>query len=334
MSDTTMFDYINTHWENAILPTLQQYIAIPNKSPHFDPNWAANGFMHQAVILLTDWCKQQDLNLHLEVVTLPDRTPLIFIEVPGSNDETILMYGHMDKQPEMKGWDEDLHPWKPVLKGDKLYGRGGADDGYAIFASLTAILALQKQGIAHARCVIIIEACEESGSYDLPFYIDALESRIGQPDLVICLDSGCGNYEQLWMTTSLRGLVGGELKIDVLHQGIHSGQGSGIVPSCFLVLRQLLNRIEDEMSGQIIFEPLITPIPEQRIVQAEKAAEVLKDQVYATLPLVTGMQPVSEDVPALILNRTWRPALSITGAEGLPAIENAGNVSLLSLIHI
>lgn len=332
MNTQENMNFVNTVWENSIVPTLQEYITIPNKSPMFDPNWQQNGYMDQAVKLLVDWCQQNAIeDMKLEVVRLENRTPVIFMEIPGSSDETILMYGHLDKQPEMRGWDSDLGPWKPVLKGDKLYGRGGADDGYATFASLTAIKSLRTQNIPHARCVILIEACEESGSYDLPFYIDALEKRIGNPDLVICLDSGCGNYDQLWMTTSLRGLVGGVLHIDVTKQGVHSGTGSGVVPSCFMVLRQLLDRIENKETGKIILQDLIVDIPKQRIQQAEFMAQVLGNKVVTSYPFHDGVKAVSDNMSELLLNRTWRPALSVTGAEGLPALENAGNVTLPSL---
>ncbi len=329
MNTNLLQKFIDHTWNKSIIPTLMEYIHIPNKSPHFDKNWQANGHMETAVTLLSDWCKKQNIeNMKLEVVRLEGRTPVIFIEIPGSCDETILLYGHLDKQPEMSGWDSDLAPWRAVLKDDKLYGRGGADDGYAIFASLTAINALKQQSIPHARCLILIEACEESGSYDLPFYIDALEDRIGNPNLVICLDSGCGNYDQLWMTTSLRGLISGRLYIRVLKEGIHSGVGSGIVPSCFLVLRQLLNRIEDEETGKILLPELQIDIPQERLTQATLAADVLKEKLYENLPMVENVKPISTNVADLILNRTWRAALSVTGANGLPALTDAGNVTL------
>lgn len=320
--------YIKELWDTSILPTLKDYIRIPNKSVLFDPNWKTNGHMDKAVQLLANWCKQQAIpNMKLEVIELENRTPVIFIEIPGSSDDTVLLYGHLDKQPEMSGWDSDLDPWKPVLKGEKLYGRGGADDGYSTFASLAAIKSLEAQNVPHARCVILIEACEESGSKDLPFYIDALKDRIGTPSLVICLDSGCGNYEQLWMTNSLRGVVAGVLSIDILKQGVHSGTGSGVAPSCFMVLRQLLDRIEDKNTGKILLDELFVKIPEQRIDQVKLSAEMLRDEVYS-LTFCEGVKPVSNDLVELILNRTWRPALSITGADGLPSNENAGNVTL------
>lgn len=321
--------FVSELWDNSIVPTLQDYIRIPNKSPMFDPKWKENGYMDQAVELLSNWCKQHAIpDMKLSVEQLPGRTPLIFIEVPGNSDETILLYGHLDKQPEMTGWDEDLGPWKPVLKGDKLYGRGGADDGYAIFASLTALHSLRQQKIPHARCVILIEACEESGSADLPFYVDALKEKIGHPNLIICLDSGCGNYEQLWMTTSLRGMVGGVLNIEVLKEGIHSGVGSGVVPSCFMVLRQLMSRIEDQTNGKILLEDLFVEIPQKRMAQIEKVADVLGDEIFESYPFLKNVKPVSDKLSELILNKTWRPTLSVTGSNGMPTIENAGNVTL------
>src|SRR5579885_1161271 len=319
-------------WRGDILRELTEYIRIPNKSPAFDAQWRERGYMDVAVARFARWAKGMNLRgMIIEVVRLPGRTPLLFMEIPGDDQRTVLLYGHLDKQPEMTGWREGSGPWQPVLEGDRLYGRGGADDGYAMFAALTAIKALQEQTIAHARCVVIIEACEESGSFDLPHYIDALSARIGSPELVICLDSGCGNYEQLWVTTSLRGLVGGTLSIDVLKQGVHSGSGSGIVPSCFRILRQLITRIENEMTGDIILQDLHVDIPAQRIHQAEHAATVLGKSVFEDLPFLPSVQPESTSVSELILRRTWKPALSVIGIDGMPAIENAGNVTLPSL---
>jgi acetylornithine deacetylase/succinyl-diaminopimelate desuccinylase-like protein len=327
MDITRTSTYSNSAWDDSAVPALIDYIRIPNQSPDFDPAWQENGYMESAVAQFTGWCKSRKIpGMQVEVLRLPGRTPLIYIEIPGRLDETVLLYGHLDKQPEMTGWREGLGAWQPVLEGDKLFGRGGADDGYAMFASLIAIEALQDQQIPHGRCVIIIEACEESGSYDLPAYMDLLSDRAGRPALVICLDSGCGNYEQLWNTTSLRGLVGGELRIEVLTEGVHSGDASGVVPSSFRILRTLLNRIDNYRSGAILEREFNVAIPAQRIQQARLAAEVLGEQVYRRFPFVDGMQPVTNDVPELILNRTWRAALSVTGIDGLPGIDQAGNV--------
>ena len=330
--DTSQVDrYVSAKWDDEIVPQLVEYIRIPAKSPMFDADWEKNGYMEQAVTLMVDWARAQPVpGMEIEVVRLEGRTPLIFIEIPaahgGSNDDCVLLYGHLDKQPEMTGWDDDLGPWKPVLRDGKLYGRGGADDGYAIYGSLAAILALHEQKLPHSRCVVLIEACEESGSYDLPAYVDHLADRIGKPSLVVCLDSGCGNYDQLWCTTSLRGLAGGNLTVEVLSEGVHSGDASGTVPSSFRLLRQLLSRIEDEDSGRILIDALHAAIPEERADQARQAAGVLDTAVYDKFPLLDGMRPVQDDPTELILNRTWRPALSVTGVGGVPDLDSAGNV--------
>jgi acetylornithine deacetylase/succinyl-diaminopimelate desuccinylase-like protein len=331
MNQEKLTRYVDAHWDGEIVPCLVDYIRIPNKSPAFDPDWSAHGFMDQAVALFESWARRKIADLagtELEVVRLPGRTPLILIDIPGAGEDCVLLYGHLDKQPEMVGWSEGLGPWTPVLKEDKLYGRGGADDGYAMFGALTAILALHEQRIPHARCVVLIEACEESSSYDLPYYVDHLADRLGRPSLVICLDSGCGNYDQLWLTTSLRGVCSGTLSVRVLGEGVHSGDASGVVPSSFRILRQLVSRLEDEATGEIRLSELHVQIPPERIAQARAAAAALSDQVYAKFPFVAGMKPVSDDLVELVLNRTWRPQLAVIGVEGLPAPANAGNVLL------
>ncbi|MBM9915287.1 MULTISPECIES: M20 family metallopeptidase [Stenotrophomonas] len=331
MDSAKLGQFVNDKWDSEIVPQLVDYIRIPNKSPMFDANWVQNGYMEQAVTLMETWAKAQELpGLKVEVVRLEGRTPLILLEIPATGtetgDDTILLYGHLDKQPEMTGWDDDLGPWTPVLRGDKLYGRGGADDGYAIFGSLAAVLALQAQGLPHARCVVLIEACEESGSYDLPAYVDHLADRIGKPSLVVCLDSGCANYDQLWCTTSLRGLTGGNFSVKVLNEGVHSGDASGVVPSSFRLLRQLLSRIEDQDTGRILIEGMNVEIPAERLEQAKRAADVVDTAIFEKFPLVDGLKPMNDDLTELVLNRTWRPALSVTGIGGMPPLESAGNV--------
>lgn len=327
MNPESTRQFVNDVWDKSIIPTLTEYIRIPNKSPLYDRNWQTVGHMDQAIRLIEGWCRAQEIpEAKIETVRLDGRTPLLFIEIPGQVDDTVLLYGHYDKQPEMVGWAEDLGPWKPVLKDNRLYGRGGADDGYSTFASLTAIRALQKQGVPHARCVVLIEGCEESGSYDLPFYIEHLQKRIGTPSLIVCLDSGCGNYDQLWMTTSLRGNVVGNLRIDILKEGVHSGSASGVVPSSFRILRQLLSRVEDETTGEVLVKEMHTEIPKDRMEQAKQAADTLADVVYNEFPFVEGAHPVPGDNTELFLNKTWRPTLSITGVDGIPALADGGNV--------
>jgi acetylornithine deacetylase/succinyl-diaminopimelate desuccinylase-like protein len=321
-------------WDREITPALVEYIRIPAKSPAFDPDWAAHGFIDQAVEHMAGWARGKIKDLPgatLEIVRLEGRTPVIFIEAPGDasseiGDDTVLLYGHLDKQPEMTGWSDGLGPWEPVIRDDKLYGRGGADDGYAIYASVTALLALQAQGVKRARCVVLIEACEESGSFDLPFYVDHLSARIGSPSLVICLDSGCGNYDQLWLTTSLRGMTGGRLTVEVLEEGVHSGDASGVVPDSFRLARALLSRVEDAATGQVLPPVCNVDIPADRIRQAKVAAQALGEGAWRKFPFAGDTQPVTRDIAELLLNRSWRPTLTVIGAEGLPPPANAGNV--------
>ena len=316
--------FVDAQWAESILPALVDYIRIPNKSPAFEADWAALGHMDRAVSLIEGWMRAHaPSDASLEVIRLPGRTPLIYMDVPGQVDDTVLLYGHLDKQPEMVGWAPGKGPWEPVLEGDRLYGRGGADDGYAAFASLAAINALRDQGVPHARCVLLIEGCEESGSDDLPHYIDHLGDRIGTPSLVICLDSGAGNYEQLWSTTSLRGLVGGTLRVEILREGVHSGKASGAVPSSFRIARSLLDRLEDPATGEARLDALKTQIPPARVEQIRTTAQLLGDEAF---PYVEGARPVYTDPAANMTARTWHATVSVTGVDGLPPLETAGNV--------
>ncbi|RMG46503.1 MAG: M20/M25/M40 family metallo-hydrolase [Acidobacteria bacterium] len=314
-------------WRESVLPALSEFVSIPAQSPAFDPEWKANGHIDRAVEHVAAWIRSQGLEgLELEVLRMEGRTPLLFFAVNGGLDETVLFYGHLDKQPPVTGWEPGLGPWTPVVRDGKLYGRGAADDGYAVFLAIAAIRAVQEQGVRHARCVGVIECCEESGSQDLPPYLDRLRDRIGTPSLIVCPDSGCGNYDQLWVTSSLRGMAGGDLTVRVLREGVHSGEASGIVPSSFRILRALLSRLEDEATGRILPEDFQVEIPAERLEQTRRTAEVLGKAVYEDLPWEEGVQPVTEDVTELLLNRTWRPQLAVVGAAGLPPLEEAGNV--------
>ncbi|MDH3440412.1 MAG: M20 family metallopeptidase [Gammaproteobacteria bacterium] len=329
MDSSKTESFVNAMWDDSIIPELCEYIKVPNKSPMFDPDWEKHGHMDKAVQMFERWCKEQPIKgMTTEVIKLEGRTPILFLEIPGDSDDVVLLYGHYDKQPEFEGWDDDLDPWKPVIKDGKLYGRGGADDGYAVFGSLTAIRALQEQGIPHARCIVLIEGCEESGSFDLPYYMDHLGDRLGTPSLVVCLDAECGNYDQLWCTTSLRGNLTGSLEVEVLTEGVHSGSATGIVPSCFRILRQLLSRVEDETNGKLLVDELYVEIPEQRQEQAKLAAEVLSGSVYQKFPWVDPEAEPTESIYELLLNNNWRPGMTVTGADGMPALVNAGNTML------
>ena len=327
--------YADTAWDERILPALTDYIAVPAKSPMFDAEWEAHGHIERVVRDAAAWVDGRKVaGLKLEVLRLPGRTPVIFFEIPatraGSTD-TVLMYGHLDKQPEFSGWRKDLGPWTPKYEDGLLYGRGGADDGYAVYAAISAIEALDAQGIARPRCVGLIESCEESGSFDLPAYIDALKPRLGTVGLVVCLDSGAGNYDQLWLTTSLRGMVSGVLKVEILSEGVHSGDASGLVPSSFRILRQVLDRLEDSRSGELLPQAFHCELPASRLAQVQATAAILKDEVWKRFPWACGADggltlPTTTDPVQALLNRTWKPTLSVTGVEGFPDLGNAGNV--------
>lgn len=322
-------------WDEQIVPALTDYIAIPAKSPMFDADWAQHGHIERVVRNAASWVEGRRIaGLKLEVIRLEGRTPVIFFEVPatkaGSTD-TICLYGHLDKQPEFNGWRNDLGPWTPKYENGLLYGRGGADDGYAIYASITAIEALDRQGIPRPRCVGLIETCEESGSFDLPAYIDVLKPRLGNVALVVCLDSGAGNYDQLWLTTSLRGNVTGTLKVEILTEGVHSGDSSGLVPSSFRILRQVLDRLEDSKTGELLPRSFHCEIPADRLEQARATAAILGDEVWKRFPWACGADggptlPTTTDPTQALINRTWKPTLSVTGADGFPELRNAGNV--------
>lgn len=331
LDPTALREHVRAAWSASILPALSDFIRIPAKSPAFDADWEANGFLGQAVELAAAWARTQKVaGLTVEVLKLDGLTPTLFIEVPAFGEdasaETVLMYGHLDKQPEVTGWDDDKGPWKPVVKDGKLYGRGAADDGYAVFGSLGSLEALQAQGASHPRCVILIETSEESGSPDLEAYVDHLSGRIGTPKLVVCLDSGAGDYERMWLCTSLRGNVTGDLNVSTVTEGIHSGDASGIVPSSFRVARQLLDRVEDAATGKITLDALKADVPNDRLAQARAASEVLGDAVHSKYPFQPGTKPMGEDGVERILARTWEATLSVTGAGGLPSLADSGNV--------
>jgi len=327
--------FAQRRWDEAILPALTDYIAIPAKSPMFDADWAAHGHIERVVRDAAAWVEARKVpGLTLEVVRLDGRTPVIFFEIEstkaGSTD-TVVMYGHLDKQPEFTGWRNDLGPWTPKYENDKLYGRGGADDGYAVYAAITAVESLKAQGLPHPRIVGLIETCEESGSHDLPPYLDALRQRLGNVSLVVCLDSGAGNYDQLWLTTSLRGMVSGVLKVEILTEGVHSGDSSGVVPSSFRILRHLLDRLEDSATGRLLPESFHCQLPTDRADQVRAAAAILGEQAWKTFPWACGADggstlPTTTDPVEALLNRTWRPTLSVTGVDGFPEMSSAGNV--------
>lgn len=340
LNTTQVLSSVTKAWDEDLVGQLSDYIEIPAKSPAFDPTWQEAGYLETVLQRAATWVEAQKVpGLKLEVLRLPGRTPVMFFEVAAtrsthSASQTILMYGHLDKQPEFDGWRAGLGPWTPKYLDGKLYGRGGADDGYAAYAAITAIQALKEQKVEHPRIVGLIETCEESGSPDLLPYIDVLKPKMGDVGLVICLDSGAGNYDQLWLTTSLRGMAAGVLKVEILTEGIHSGDASGLVPSSFRIMRQVLDRLEDSETGRLLPQNFHCEMPVERKQQAQATAAILGDQIYKRFPWAHHdcggstlfAIPTTLDPVEALVRRTWMPTLSVTGAEGFPALKDAGNV--------
>ena len=320
-------NYLDRLWDELAIPTLEDYIRIPAKSPSFDRDWEANGYLVSAAELLRSQVDRHGIvGATHRLATADGQPPVIVVDVPAFGDArgNVLMYGHYDKQPEFEGWHEGCGPWTPVRKGELLYGRGGGDDGYAIFSALSSIGVLQDQQIPHPRCLILIEGTEESGSYNLPMYMDMLADEIGEPDLLVCLDAEAGNYDQLWRTTSLRGIIVGQLTVRVLEEGVHSGIAGGIVPSSFRIARNVLDRLENSTSGQMA-DCLRVQIPPTVRHQAAKTAACLGQGVIERYPWAGETRPASSDPVQLLLSNSWEPSLATTGFEGAPSMDSAGN---------
>lgn len=319
---------ISDEFDKEVIPALCEFIKIDNLSPFFDTEWYTNGKLDKAAEFCLAWVLRQGVKgLKGEIIKHEDKTPLIYIEIDShGSDKNCILYGHFDKQPHFTGWAEGLGPTTPVIKDGLLYGRGGADDGYAVFSSIAAIKNIQLQGGKHGRIVIVIEGSEESGSPHLMHYINHLKDRIGSPDLMVCLDSGAQDYDRLWVTSSLRGMYMADLKVEVLHEGVHSGAGTGLAPDSFMIIRNLLDRLEDSKTGKIV-DALHVEIPKNRIEDAKKVADLKKDKILTEhVKLLPGVKGITDDFTELLLNNTWRPTLAITGAGGLPDYKVAGNV--------
>ena len=322
---------IDLSFENNVMPSLAHYTSIACLSPEFDPDWVQTGALHEAAEHLLAWCEQRDLgDANIEIVELEGLTPVLFAEIaatdPQRSDSTTLIYGHFDKQPPLGDWREGLEAFRAVREGDRLYGRGSADDGYATFSAMCALEVLRENALGHGRVLVLIEASEESGSPDLEPYITHLARRIGEQQLIVCLDASCATYDRLWVTTSLRGLLNGELRVDVLKEGVHSGLGGGIVPSSFRICRQLLSRLEDERTGEITVSALNTTLPAHRVNEIAEVAAEFGDEVAGIFPGVQGLELQGHDTAERIIRGTWESALEVTGAEGMPALRDAGNV--------
>ena len=316
-------------FERDALPTLMEFATIPSLSPDFDAEWAEHGYLESAAQLLADWASERTLaGVDVTIHRLEGRTPTLVVTVDSTAGAggTVVLYGHLDKQPPLGDWSSGLDPFVPVRRDDRLYARGVSDDGYAIFSALGAIEVMEKNAIPHARCVVLIEASEESGSPDLEAYLDYLAGHLGDVELLICLDSGALTYDRLWVTTSLRGLVNVVLTVRVLEQSQHSGSASGVVPSSFRILRQLLDRVEDANSGNVLVESMHVAIPDAELKSAQDLADEFGDVLAKELPTVGGLELMGQSAAERLIRRTWYPTLSIIGMSGIPSPDIAGNV--------
>ena len=323
-------EIVHKDFESSIIPALSDYIKIDNLSPEYDPEWKTNGKLEKAAQHIIDWASKQNIKgLKAQILKEENRSPMVYIQIPATSDDikkTILLYAHFDKQPHMTGWREGLGPLKPVIQDGYLYGRGASDDGYASFTIVESIKAIQEQGGKHGKIFITIEGGEESGSPDLMYYLNKIAEDMGKPDFMICMDSGCIDYNTLWITTSLRGIAKVELTVEVLKESVHSGTGSGIAPDSFTIMRQLLDRLEDSKTSKVV-DDLQVQIPDYRIEDAKKLAEYQKEKIVEEhVKLLDGVKPLNDDYTEVILNNTWRAMLTVVGMTGFPPAEGAGNV--------
>lgn len=321
----TLKEYIHHAWAGETLDAMKAFIRIPSKSSAFDAEWEKHGFLLEAVKDAAQWGKKRFPTGTFEILSKPGVTPALFIDLPATNGHAgrpVFFYGHFDKQPETIGWSEGLGPWLPVVKNDRLYGRGSADDGYSFYTALTAIQALEAAGTAHPRIVGFFETDEESGSKDLGAYLHEIAPRCGNPCVLAILDLGICDHHRLWLTSSLRGVVGFKLKVEVLTHPVHSGIASGIVPSSFAVMRELLDRLEDPRTGRVLLPEFQVSLPEEHKKAIERCAAILGKDVIK-FPFAGNTEPRSSDPVQAILRNTWEPTLSILGADGLPSTSEA-----------
>ncbi len=315
-------------WEQSILPSLSEFIEIHALSPDFEPDWEKLGELQATIDLFCKWLDEQGIEgMSYEVHSINKHTPVLLVTVEGTGPGEVLFYSHLDKQPSRPElWSEGLHPLKAVRRDPFLFGRGSVDDGYGGYVCATSIRLLQEAGIPHPKATFLIETCEESGSFDLPPYLDNLSAKLGSPDLVVVLDSGGPSYDHIWITEALRGLVSGTLSVTVSHEGVHSGSSGGAIPSSFRIQRILLDRIEDSKTGNLLIPEMYVEISDKIKQEAKALGNILGENMWNSLPVVDTLVVDSKDADQLLLDINWRPALTVIGADGIPSIQTAGNV--------
>lgn len=313
-------EFIHKAWSGETLDALKDFIRLPSKSAAFDADWEAHGLLLKAVQQAANWGSQRFPLGTFDVLSRPGITPALFIDLPATGGHTgrpVFFYGHFDKQPETEGWSDGLSPWTPVIREGRLYGRGASDDGYSFYATLTAVQALEASQTPHPRIVGFFETDEESGSRDLDAYLSEIAPRCGNPCLLGILDLGVCDYDRLWLTRSLRGVVGFKLTVEVLEHPVHSGIASGIVPSSFAIIRELLDRLENPATGRVKLPEFHTSLSEENAKSIQHCAQILGKQITC-FPYAGNTQPRTDDPAEAIRRNTWEPSLSILGADGLP----------------
>ena len=324
----SMMERSDEIWEQSILPSLSDFIEIKALSPLFEPKWAELGELDATIDMFCEWLDDQGIEgMSYETQRIEDLSPVLLVTIDGTGPGEVIFYSHLDKQPSKPElWSEGLHPLRAVRRDPWLYGRGSVDDGYGGYLCATSVRLLQEQGLPHPKCTMIIETCEESGSFDLPPYLEALTEQLGDPDIVVVMDSGGPDYEHTWMTEALRGLVSGTLSVKVSHEGIHSGNSGGSIPSSFRIQRILLDRVEESTTGKVLVPEMHVDISKEVRDKAAALAEVVGSSIWEQFPTVESLRQASESTEDMIVAMNWEPTLSIIGADGIPPVQVAGNV--------
>ena len=325
--------YVDKQFTLNILPNLMNFIRIPNLSPLFDPNWKTNGYLFKAANLIVSYAKSLNIkNAEINLLQDSGHTPMVFIEIPASrknDNRTVIFYGHYDKQPYGTGWDKDKSPTNPVIVDGRLYGRGSADDGYASFSILTAIKTCQEFNCLMPRICCLFEGAEESTDADLKYYFDKLIPILGDNVVAfIPLDSGCPDYDRLWMANSLRGIVDIDVNIQTLDQESHYGpEASGIIAENLFLMRKIYDGLVDSTNGEFKLEEFKIAedkIPAIVMEQMQKEIEIVGDNFIKNIPLYEGVSPLKTDVKELMINNRWKPSCFILGIDNCPKTEDRG----------
>ena len=327
-------DYCTQAWSEGgyALEGLKGIIRIPNLSPGYDKEYFTNGLVYQALHYMADWVKAQGLkNCNVRTFEEPNKEPLLLVDIGATTDKNVLpvlTYGHLDKMPHLDpaGWSEGLSATNPVVRNDKVYGRGTNDDCYEGFVVVTAVKYLEEHNIPHPRVIMLMETGEESGDEEIVRYLHKLRPELGDVGVVLVIDAEAEDYKTLWCCKSLRGVAMGVLTVEHLRQPCHSGMATGLVPDTFRICRMLLSRLEDEQTGEVKLKEAHVDIPEAARQQLHSIAQQLGESCVEIVDRLPGAQLLSTDLTQLLINKAWLPGLAVTGQDGLPVLEQGSNV--------